>query len=153
MTSPPLVLDTNIVLDLFVFDDEGARALREAIEGSDAPPWLVTAAMRDELARVLSYPQVARRLLERENAPSVVLKAFDRHARVLPPPPQTAFICADSDDQKFVDLAIAHRARLISKDRAVLRMSRRLLCCGVVVARDASCFRHQTGAHRSENLR
>ncbi|MDB5944967.1 MAG: putative toxin-antitoxin system toxin component, family, partial [Ramlibacter sp.] len=30
------------------------------------------------------------------------------------------------DDQKFIDLAVAHRALLLSKDRAVLALRKRL---------------------------
>jgi predicted nucleic acid-binding protein len=44
------------------------------------------------------------------------------------------FTCKDADDQKFIDLAVAHRAPLLSKDRAVLSMTKRLLTLGVVVA-------------------
>lgn len=140
MTSPPLVLDTNIVLDLFVFDDEGARALREAFTaGADrAPLWLASAAMRDELARVLGYPQIERRLRARALAQAEVLQAFDRHARVVPGATRAVFVCKDPDDQAFVDLAVAHRAVLLSKDQAVLAMRRRLLTLGVEVARNWS---------------
>lgn len=42
--------------------------------------------------------------------------------------------CADPDDQGFIDLAVAHRAPLLSKDRAVLTMKRRLERLGVVAA-------------------
>ena len=34
----------------------------------------------------------------------------------------------------FIDLAVAYRAPLLSKDRAVLSMAKRLLTLGVVVA-------------------
>jgi predicted nucleic acid-binding protein len=34
--------------------------------------------------------------------------------------------CADPDDQKFIDLAVQHKAQLLSKDRAVLCMAKRL---------------------------
>jgi len=44
------VLDTNIVLDLWVFDEPRAEALRLSVEAGHTH-WLATAAMRDELAR------------------------------------------------------------------------------------------------------
>ena len=50
-----LVLDTNIVLDLFVFRDAAARELRDAIRAGHVQ-WLATAAMREDEAE-------ARRLL------------------------------------------------------------------------------------------
>ena len=42
------VLDTNIVLDLWVFDDPQAVPLREALSAG-ALRWLATAAMREAL--------------------------------------------------------------------------------------------------------
>ena len=47
-----VVLDTNIVLDLFVFSDPATAALRSALE-SGAARWVATSVMRDELERVL----------------------------------------------------------------------------------------------------
>jgi len=58
------VLDTNIVLDLWVFDEPQAEALRVSVETGHTH-WLATAAMREELARVLAYPQIAKRLTHR----------------------------------------------------------------------------------------
>jgi hypothetical protein len=42
-------------------------------------------------------------------------------------------VCNDADDQKFIDLAVAHQALLISKDKEVLRMKNRLARLGVAV--------------------
>mgnify|MGYP001596740514 CR=1 FL=1 len=130
---PRLVLDTNIVLDLFVFDDAAAQPLRAALEAGEVA-WIATAAMRIELARVLGYPQVAPRLAERGRVDADVLARFDRHARLVDAAPRASVTCADADDQCFVDLAVAHRVPLLSKDRAVLGMKRRLERFGVRVA-------------------
>jgi predicted nucleic acid-binding protein len=35
-------------------------------------------------------------------------------------------VCKDPDDQKYIDLAAAHQAVLLSKDKAVLSMKRRM---------------------------
>ena len=35
--------------------------------------------------------------------------------------------CGDPDDQKFIDLAVAGKALLLSQDRHLLSMSKRLL--------------------------
>ena len=48
--------------------------------------------------------------------------------------PKAGVTCADPDDQKFIDLAVVHRATLLSKDRAVLCMAKRLHAQGVRVA-------------------
>jgi putative PIN family toxin of toxin-antitoxin system len=120
-----LVLDTNIVLDLFVFGDPHVQPLWERLATGDLL-WLATPAMREELARVLRYPKLAERVACRRGSDDAVLADFDRHARVVEAPPKASVTCGDPDDQKFIDLAVAHRCTLLSKDREVLRMRKRL---------------------------
>ena len=48
--------------------------------------------------------------------------------------PKVAYVCKDADDQKFIDLAAAHRAILLSKDKAVICMRKRLANLGADVA-------------------
>ena len=127
-----LVIDTNIVLDLFVFSDAAAQPLRAAIE-ADAIDWLATPPMRVELARVLGYPQIVPRLAFYALSAHAVLAAFDRHARLVAIAPKASVTCSDADDQCFIDLAVAHRVPLLSKDRAVLTMRKRLGALGVNV--------------------
>jgi putative PIN family toxin of toxin-antitoxin system len=119
------VLDTNIVLDVFVFADEAAKPLRAALEVGRLR-WWATPAMREELARVLGYPQIAPRLAYYDLAPQAVLDAFDRHVTLVEAPAKAPLTCSDPDDQKFIDLAVARQALLLSKDRAVLSMKKRL---------------------------
>jgi predicted nucleic acid-binding protein len=126
------VLDTNIVLDLWVFDEPKAEALRTSLE-SGSTQWLATIAMREELARVLTYPQIAKRLMHRQLPASAVLGHFDRWAQLQPDAPKAPYACKDADDQKFIDLAVAHTATLHSKDAQVLCMKKRLERCGVVL--------------------
>lgn len=120
-----LVLDTNIVLDLWVFDDAAAQPLRAAVRERTVR-WIATAPMRDELQRVLGYPQIAPRLAYYKRVANDVLAAFDTHVRLHEPPPKADITCKDPDDQKFIDLAVAHRALLLSKDALVLAMRKRL---------------------------
>ena len=47
--------------------------------------------------------------------------------------PKAAVTCTDRDDQIFIDLAVGHRGALLSKDRAVLKLRKRLLALGVRV--------------------
>jgi predicted nucleic acid-binding protein len=126
------VLDTNIVLDLWVFDEPRADALRLSVE-TGSTHWLATAAMREELARVLTYPQIAKRLMHRNLPADTVLGHFDRWAQLQPDAPKAPYACKDADDQKFIDLAVAHTAALHSKDAQVLCMKKRLERCGVVL--------------------
>jgi len=126
------VLDTNIVLDLWVFDDPRSQPLLAQLERGDVR-WLATAAMREELARVLTYPHIARRLQARGLQADAVLGAFDRHAQMQPDAPKAPYTCKDADDQKFIDLAVHHGAALHSKDAQVLCMKNRLARCGVAI--------------------
>ena len=176
MSLPPLwVLDTNIVLDLWVFHDPQVQPLRQvlglpALDGGESRPdaadtadtaasadqagtvparWLATPVMREELARVLAYPHLVRREPLGPSRAEQVLAAYDRAVTLCPPAPKARFTCTDADDQKFIDLAAAHACPpplsaahpaplsvvLLSKDRAVLRLHKRLATLGVWVGR------------------
>jgi putative PIN family toxin of toxin-antitoxin system len=130
-----LVLDTNIVLDMLVFRDPRTHALSAALfENPEIPDlmWLATAPMREELARVLAYPHIAVRLAFHGLQAGQVLSQFDARARIVPVAPKAPATCKDPDDQKFIDLAVSHGATLLSKDKAVLCMRKRLMKLGVV---------------------
>lgn len=129
-----IVLDTNIVLDLLVFNDPATQPLKEALQ-SQRLRWIATPAMREELARVLAYPQIVPRLAYYQLGAADVLGAFDGLAQLVDVAPKTPVTCKDPDDQRFIDLAVAHRAQLLSKDHAVLCLKKRLLPLGVTVAR------------------
>jgi predicted nucleic acid-binding protein len=120
-----LVLDTNIVLDLLVFDDAAARPLGAEL-ALGRFRWIATQAMRDELERVLAYEHIAARLLSRGLQMAGVLQGFDRGAVLVEVAPKAQLTCSDPDDQKFIDLAVAHQCLLLSKDAAVLSMRKRL---------------------------
>ncbi|MDB5778068.1 MAG: hypothetical protein JWP79_1795 [Polaromonas sp.] len=125
-----VVIDTNIILDVFVFADTAARPVRQALEAGTLD-WIATRPMRDELARVLGYPQIVPRLAFYQLSAGDVLASFDRHARLLDVAVKARLNCSDPDDQKFIDLAVAGQTLLLSKDRHVLSMSKRLLAHGV----------------------
>ena len=128
-----VVLDTNIVLDLWVFDDARTAGLRAALQAGQVQ-WLATSAMRDELVRVLDYPQIVRSLQHHGRAAAQVVAHFDALAQLQPVPPKAPVTCKDPDDQKFIDLAVATPGLLLSKDGAVLSMQKRLAARGVVVS-------------------
>ena len=127
----PIVIDTNIILDLFVFGDPMAAPLRQQLDAGTLG-WVATQPMRDELERVLAYPQIVPRMDFYGRSAAEVLGHFDRLVRRVEVAPKTTATCKDADDQKFIDLAVAHGARLLSKDRAVLCMKKRLLALGVL---------------------
>ena len=130
----PLIIDTNIVLDLLVFGDAATPLLQAALVAGEVD-WLATTPMRDELTRVLAYPQIVLRLTRYQLSAGDVLITFDKQSRLVAVAPKASVTCSDADDQKFIDLAVAHRALLLSKDKAVLAMTRRLQSLGVRVTR------------------
>jgi uncharacterized protein len=120
---PPLVLDTNVVLDWLLFADPRAAAVADAVT-SGRVRWIASAPMREELERVLRRGIATRP----GHATDAILTAFDRwvgRVEAASDPARFSIRCADVDDQKFIDLALAMRASaLISRDRAVLRLAR-----------------------------
>ena len=125
-TPPIVVLDTNVVLDWLVFRNPDCASLVAALVAGELR-WIATRAMRDELAHVL-----ARGHLDAWAPDLATIWAhWDRHCTELPTltpiGPPGRLRCSDPDDQKFIDLAFVSRARwLLSRDRAVRRLARRL---------------------------
>jgi putative PIN family toxin of toxin-antitoxin system len=135
LTAPPVptaVIDTNIVLDLFVYKDPKYQQLREDLQ-SGRLVWHATQAMRQELAAVLHYPQIAKRLAIHQQTPQDVLTAMDQSAHWVLPAPKSPFTCKDKDDQMFVDLASQRQCLLFSKDKAILALRSRLARLGATV--------------------
>lgn len=122
------------MLDLLVFNDPAWAALQTALD-ADQMRWIATPSMRVELERVLGYPLIARRLVCDGRAPDDVLARFDAQVQMVDATLVRAmFVCKDPDDQVFIDLAVAHKARLLSKDKLVLAMRKRLATLGVGVS-------------------
>ena len=127
---PPLrwVLDTNVVLDLYMFEEPSVQALRLALESGQAIA-LANSATLDELARVLTYPQFK---LETERQAAIYARyaaLVERQTDGVEAPPLPK--CRDRDDQKFIELAAVASAHwLISKDKLVLKLARRRSALG-----------------------
>lgn len=122
-----IVLDTNACLDLWVFRDPRAAALLGALHDGEIEA-VTNTDCRDEWLRVLHYPQL--RLGDAQRVAHAA--AYDALVRLLPGdgPPLVVDAalprCADPDDQKFLQLALASGARwLISRDGDVLALGRR----------------------------
>lgn len=127
MTTPLAVLDTNVVLDLFVWDNAAADPLRNLIRAGELC-CLSDPDCLDELSRVLGYPKLgldaaAQAAIHADyRALCTVLDRQDpAHASPLLPR------CSDRDDQKFLALAVRAKASyLLTRDNALLKMSKRM---------------------------
>lgn len=115
-----VVLDTNVVLDVFVFDDVFTRPLKEALHSGAVTAWADRHTLK-ELALVLAYPSFkltadAQRAVR--DAYGALVRIADGEGAPVELPP-----CRDRDDQKFLELtARAGAAWLVSKDQRVLSM-------------------------------
>ena len=116
-----VVFDTNVLLDLFVFNDFRALHLKQTLleQKIDA---LASPKTLEEFADVISRPLFALETLDQEK----ILLQWTSLARVLDD--QNLFSspwrCQDLDDQVFLDLAYTARpCALISKDHEVLKFA------------------------------
>jgi predicted nucleic acid-binding protein len=127
-----IVLDTNVVLDWLVFRDPSCASLATTLVGGKIR-WVVTEAMRDELAHVLARGEVDDWKPDRP----AIWATWDAIAHTVPTLPAASRLsprCTDPDDQKFIDLGLQVGAHaLLSRDRAVLRCARRARLLGLTI--------------------
>ena len=119
----PVVLDTNVVLDMLVFDDPAVGPLVSALAAGEVTAWADEATLT-ELALVLAYPSFALDEAARQAAQAryrgLVRVAPEDLGMPAPPLPR----CRDRDDQKFLVLAARVGATwLVSKDKRVLALA------------------------------
>ncbi len=120
-----VVLDTNVLVSLYVFDDSRFVPLRTRIESGE---WraITNEACFNEFRRVLGYPMFAL-TEEQQQAALAAYGAFVTHFAG-PPEGVIAALprCKDRDDQKFLELARDSAADwLVTADKALLRLARR----------------------------
>ncbi|MBU3724742.1 MAG: putative toxin-antitoxin system toxin component, PIN family [Burkholderiaceae bacterium] len=126
------VLDTNVLLDLYVFEDPRTVLLKQAIEINtldcltcDQAIVELTDVLAREKFRLCTQRQ--QEILLHWRAASRVVAATE----ILAAP----WRCKDKADQIFLDLAWTHRpCALISKDLQVLRFAKRAFKEGVVIS-------------------
>ena len=123
VSATPIVIDTNVCLDLFVFHDPRWAPLLAALE-SGALVAVTRADCRDEYLAVLKYPHLPLDESSRAHA----AERFDALLRVVAPDAKHVRlpVCTDRDDQKFLEIARDAEAQvLITKDKALLKLARR----------------------------
>lgn len=117
-----VIFDTNVLLDLFVFNDFRALHLKQAlIDGKiDA---LASPKTLTEFSDVIARPLFA---LSAEQQEKIILQ-WHGLARVIADEAliKAPWACQDPDDQVFLDLAYTNKpCSLISKDNEVLRFAK-----------------------------
>ena len=124
-----IVLDTNVCLDLLLFNDPAVATLAQALRSGELIA-VANVGTRAEWRRVLAYP--ALRLDSKRQGE--LIDAFDvlvlDVAATLAAKSMTADVplprCGDPDDQKFLELARDAGARwLLSRDRDLLGLATR----------------------------
>jgi len=91
----PVVLDTNIVLDLLLFQNPQVQGLRQALDQQQLR-WLATPPMREELVRVLAYPKIAPVLARLGHSAASLLAQWDALVSVVEVAPRCAVRCANA---------------------------------------------------------
>ncbi len=137
-TPARVVLDTNVLLSLWVFADSRFASFRALVDCGD---WL---ALTDEqclaeFQRVLGYDQF-KLTVERQAQVyadySAIACTVEERTTFIKPLPR----CSDRDDQKFLELARNAGADwLVTSDKALLKMARRDKLAGLfrIVTPDA----------------
>lgn len=117
-----LVLDTNVALDWLVFADPGVVHIVAALHTGRATAW-TNAACEAELARVLDYAQFGVSGPAQGEALRAYRALVQHHAGASDPSALPR--CADTDDQKFLELARdAGASHLVTKDKSLLTLGR-----------------------------
>lgn len=131
---PTVILDTNILLDILVFDDQRAHPLRAALSNQELDA-LVTEDTLDELIDVISRPQFS---LDKQKQAEILLQWQSWSRLVKQSDLQVApWKCKDRDDQVFINLAFSFKpSTLISKDKLVLKLAKRAIKEEVTITSD-----------------
>jgi putative PIN family toxin of toxin-antitoxin system len=135
---PRLVLDTNVILDLLVFQDPAAEVIQMVLDARLVEAVRTDASML-ELMDVIQRPNFK---LSKEQQ-QIILKQWESSSRLLGTAnmTQAPFTCRDLDDQVFIDMAFSVRpALLLSKDLRVLELQSRALREQIQISNDYACI-------------
>lgn len=132
---PPLlsataVLDTNVLLALWLFRDPVVEPLHAALAAGRLQA-VRSAATDAEFAEVLARPELFSVEPERQIR---LLDAWQSMALPLTEIRSALWICRDPLDQKFLDLAVSAQAGwLITRDRDLLKLARKTRRQGLLI--------------------
>jgi len=120
-----VVLDTNVLVSLYVFADSRFAPMRARIESGE---WQAVAddTCIDEFRRVLGYPMFALTEGRQQEALLAYRACVGQFVEPLADVIVSLPRCKDRDDQKFLELARDGKADwLVTADKALLRLARR----------------------------
>ncbi|MEJ7138313.1 putative toxin-antitoxin system toxin component, PIN family [Amphibiibacter pelophylacis] len=127
-----LVVDTNVLLDWLVFGHPDSARWLDAVRAGRLL-WCVSPAVLAEYAHMTDPARWADRSSDTGETLDSLSALIQPHPD--PSPPLIRPRCSDRDDQMFVDLALALApALLLTRDRALLKLRRKLAGLGVTVA-------------------
>ena len=133
-----LILDTNILLDVFVFEDRRALPLKTALFDQQIKAYTCKSALA-ELADVLARPLFSLECHQQQKILEqwLSLSKSIEEAQLTTAPWQ----CQDPDDQIFINLAYTLKpAVLMSKDHAVLKLASKAALAEVLITSDYLAF-------------
>ena len=136
--SKTVIFDTNVLLDLFVFNDVKAIHLKAALLDQKLIGYANSQTL-DEFAEVISRPVFA---LD-EAVQSAILSQWQGLVRVVEVPRLSTalWLCQDPDDQVFVDLAYHLKpCILFSKDLELLKMASRAAKEDILITADYTAW-------------
>ena len=122
MNTERLIIDTNVLLDLFVFADPRVHTLHETIHNKHAQLFY-SSAMLEEFRDVLTRSQFALKLADQ----NIILQRWQDLGTLALIERSAPLRCADPDDQIFIDLAFQVRPSVLySKDLVLVRLKSQL---------------------------
>ena len=131
-----VIFDTNVLLDLFVFNDFRVLHIKQALIEKQLDA-LASRQTLEEFSDVISRPLFS---LE-QSAQEKLVQEWQSLARIIEDQNISAapWQCRDMDDQIFLDLAFTSKPSiLLSKDNEVLKLASRAAIEGVQITADYS---------------
>ena len=148
MTGPSAtlaVLDTNVLLALWLFRDPVVEPLHAAFAARQLQP-VRSVATDAEFAEVLARSGLFSVAPERQTR---LLDAWQSMASLAEVTDAAPWMCRDPLDQKFLDLAVSVRAGwLITRDRDLLKLARKTRRQGLLIV-TPECWAHSAAAPRA----
>ena len=133
-----VIFDTNVLLDIFVFNDFRAIHIKAALINKKLKA-LATSKTTAEFADVIARPLFSLVQSSQEQ----ILSEWRNLATVIPDETlgSAPWQCQDSDDQVFLDLAYnAKPCLLLTKDNSLLKLAKKVTIEYIVIIADYSAI-------------